>query len=126
MITGLADNLIPGGVILLQYADDTIVCLQDDITKAQNMKLLLYFFELMSGLKINFSKSEIILIHGDDFLEIQYAELFNCQIGSFPLKYLGVSVSPGRLHTKDWLPLVEKMRKSLPHGKAAPCPLLVE
>ena len=77
LITGLADNLIPGGVILLQYADDTIVCLQDDITKAQNMKLLLYFFELMSGLKINFSKSEIILIHGDDFLEIQYAELFN-------------------------------------------------
>ena len=27
-ITGLASNLIPNGVVLLQYADDTIVCLK--------------------------------------------------------------------------------------------------
>ena len=92
LITGLADNLIPGGVILLQYADDTIVCLQNDMTKARNMKLLLYFYEMMSGLKINFSKSEIIMIHGDDSLNTQYADIFNYQIGSFPLKYLGVPV----------------------------------
>ena len=83
LITGLADNLILGGVILLQYADDTIVCLQNDMTKARNMKLLLYFYEMMSGFKINFSKSEIIMIHGDDTLNTQYADLFNCQIGSF-------------------------------------------
>ena len=101
LITGLASNIIPGGVILLQYVDDTIVCLKEDMVKARNMKLLLYFFEMMSGLKINFSKSELILIHGDDFLDLQYADLFNCQIGSFPLRYLGVPVSPGRLHVKD-------------------------
>jgi len=67
----------------------------------------------MSGLKINFSKSEIILIHGDEFLNMQYADLFNCQIGSFPLKYLGAPVSPGRLHVKHWLTLVEKNEKKL-------------
>ena len=111
LITGLADNLILGGVILLQYADDTIVCLQNDMTKARNMKLLLCFYEMMPGLKINFSKSEIIMIHGDDTLNTQYADLFNCQIGSFPLKYLGVPVSSERLHIKDWLPLVEKKRE---------------
>jgi len=74
---------------------------------------LLYFYELMSGLKINFSKSEIILIHGDEFLNMQYADLFNCQNGSFPLKYLGAPVSPGRLHVKHWLTLVEKNEKKL-------------
>ena len=53
LITGLASDLIPEGVAVLQYADDTIICLEDDIDKAVNLKLLLYLFELMSGLKIN-------------------------------------------------------------------------
>ena len=44
-------------------------------------------------------------------MNMLYAELFNCQIGTFPLKYLGVPVSPSRLHVKDWLPLVEKNEK---------------
>jgi hypothetical protein len=47
------------------------------------MKLLLYLYELMSGLKINFTKSEVILINGDNDKCIQMADLFNCQIG-FP------------------------------------------
>ena len=111
LICGLADNLIENGVVILQYADDTIICLKDDIEVARNMKLLLYLYEMMSRLKINFSKSEVILINGDEDKNLQYAEIFNCQIGSFPIKYLGVPVSPGRLHVKDWLPLVEKNEK---------------
>ena len=67
----------------------------------------------MSGLKINFSKCEIITIHGYDILDLQFAELFNCQIGKFPIKYLGVLVSPRRLHVKDWDPLVERNGKKL-------------
>ena len=66
LICGLAGNLIDRGVVMLQYADDTIVCIKDDLDIARNLKLLLYLFDMMSGLKINFSKSEIILINGDD------------------------------------------------------------
>ena len=67
----------------------------------------------MSGLKINFSKSEVLLLNGDDNLSLRYAELFNCQIGSFPIRYLGVPVSPSRLHIKDWTMLEEKNDKKL-------------
>lgn len=56
LITGLVPHLISNGVAILQYADDTILCLQHDLEKANNLKLLLYLFELMSGLKINFRK----------------------------------------------------------------------
>ena len=91
-----------------------------------NMKLHLYLYEMMSGLKINFDKSEVLLINGDDEKTLQYADLFNCQIGSFPIKYLGVPVSPSRLHVADWNPLIEKMRKSLQLGREAPCLLLAE
>jgi hypothetical protein len=34
-------------------------------------------------------------------------------MGSFPIKYLGVPVSPSRLHVVDWLPLIEKTNKKL-------------
>ena len=86
MITGLASDLIPDGVAVLQYADDTIICLEDDVDKAVNLKLLLYTFEMMSGLKVNFQKSEILTVGGDDNVVREYAELFNCDIGSFPIK----------------------------------------
>jgi hypothetical protein len=50
-------------VVILQYADDTIICLEHNFEKARNMKLLLYtMFEKMSDLKINFNKSEILLL----------------------------------------------------------------
>lgn len=56
LVIGLAENLIPKGVAILQYADDTILCLKHDFEKAVHIKLLLYLYELMSGLKINFAK----------------------------------------------------------------------
>jgi len=83
------------------------------------MKLLLYMYELMSGLKINFNKSEVILIYGDDELCLTYAEIFNCQVGKFPIKYLGVPVSPSRLHVADWTQLVEKNEKKLASWKGS-------
>lgn len=80
---------------------------------ARHMKLLLYLYEMMAGLKINFSKSEIVVINDFDNVASSYAEIFNCQIGYFPIKYLGVPVSPSKLHVVDWLPLVEKNAKRL-------------
>jgi len=124
LICGLADNLIDKGVAILQYADDTIVCLKDNMDNARNMKLLLYIYEMMSGLKINFTKSEVLLINGDDEKRLLYADLFNCQMGNFPIRYLGVPVSPSRLHVRDWAHSLKKMRKNWLFGKVAPCPLL--
>ena len=119
LLCGLAENLIPRGVAILQYANDIIICLKNDFEKARNMKLLLYLYEVMSGLKINFSKSEIILVNGDNDTQILYAELFNCQAGLFPIKYLEVLVGPGRLHIKDWVILQEKNLKKLSTWKGS-------
>jgi hypothetical protein len=101
MITGLIDNLIPKGVAILQYADDTIMCLENNVEKSRNVKILLYIYEQMSELKINFKKSEVLLIGCDNTLALQYANIFNCQIGLFPLKYLGVPISAIRLRVID-------------------------
>jgi hypothetical protein len=67
----------------------------------------------MSDLKINFDKSEVILVGGDNALAIQYAELFNGQVGMFPMKYFGVPIAPRRLHVIDWAKMEEKYVKKL-------------
>lgn len=54
LFTGLIDHIIDRGVAVLQYANDTIICLKHCIEGARNMKLLLYMYELMAGLKIIF------------------------------------------------------------------------
>jgi hypothetical protein len=66
-----------------------IVCLKDEDDVTRSVKLLLYLCEAMSGLKINFDKSEIIVINSDEGRVIEIAELLNRQIGNFPIKYLG-------------------------------------
>ena len=111
LIVGLASDLIPGGVAVLQYADDTIICIEDDVDEAVNLKLLLYMFEMMSGLKVNFQKSEILTMGGDESVVNKYAEIFDCEVGSFPLKYLGMPVSYANLKTSDWEFIVSKYLK---------------
>ena len=64
LFVGLAADLVENGVAILQYADDTVLCIEHDPDKAVNLKLLLYMFELMSSLKINYQKSEILCVGG--------------------------------------------------------------
>ena len=77
------------------------MCFEDDLRNALNIKLLLYLFEVMSGLKINFHKSEILCVGGDDNILTTYADMFNCQIGHFPMKYLGIPVTFSSLRVAD-------------------------
>jgi hypothetical protein len=66
------------------------------------MKLLIYMFEKLFSLKINFDKNEVLIIDGDDNMALRYAEIFNCQLNVFPLKYLGVPISASILHVIDY------------------------
>ena len=113
LIEGLVPDYIPKGVAILQYTDDTIICLKDSRENAQNMKLLLYLYENMSGLKINFDKSEVIMVSQDPQKTLYFSETFNCAVGDWPIKYLGVPVSGSRIKVANWLPLDEKLLKRL-------------
>jgi hypothetical protein len=97
----------------MQYVDDMFLCLKNDMEGAKNVKLLLHLFKQMTGLKINFEKSELIMVGCDDDLSIEFNETINCQIGYFPIKYLGVPISSGSLHMVDWKKLEEKLERKL-------------
>jgi hypothetical protein len=76
--SGVIPHLVDEGLSILQYADDTILFLDHDLDQAKSMKLLLSVFEELSGLKINFHKSEIICYGAVKDFENQYTELFRC------------------------------------------------
>jgi hypothetical protein len=54
------------------------------------MKLLLIVFQQLSGLKINFHKSEIFCYGGAKEFQNEYMELFGCNAGEYPFRYLGI------------------------------------
>jgi hypothetical protein len=58
-VRGVIPHLVDDGLSILQYVDDTIIFLDHNLEQAKNLKLLLCAFEQLSGLKINFHKSEI-------------------------------------------------------------------
>jgi hypothetical protein len=58
-------HLLLGGVTHLQYADDTMIMIENDNNSINNLKFLLICFELLSGLKINYHKSEVIVMGVD-------------------------------------------------------------
>jgi hypothetical protein len=62
LIEGVIPHLVDWGLSILQYADDTILFMEHDLEKAQNLKLILSAFEQLSRLKINFHKSEIFFL----------------------------------------------------------------
>ena len=58
-LSGVVPHLIDGDLSILQYADDTILFMDHNLEQAHNLKTILGVFEQLSGLKINFHKSEI-------------------------------------------------------------------
>jgi hypothetical protein len=108
-IKGVVSHLIPGGVTHLQYADDTMIMIEPTELGIANLKFLLLCFENMSGLKINFDKSEVLVTGVPDEEKRRLANLLNCKLGTCPLRYLGLPVSGGPLRVADWGFLPEKV-----------------
>lgn len=97
----------------MQYADDTILFLKDDVTMATQLKFRLDCYEKMSGMKINIQKSGITCIGEDRSKQKVYEQLFGCNSGTLPIKYLGIPISYSRLERKSWKPLIDEMYSNL-------------
>jgi hypothetical protein len=94
-------HLVDDGLSILQYADDTILFIDHDLSRARNLKLLLCAFENLSGLKINFHKSEVFCFGEAKDMQEEYPSIFGCQVGTYPFKYLGIQMHCKRLSNSD-------------------------
>ena len=77
------------------------------------MKLILSTFEQLSGLKINFHKSEIFCFGKAKDHTVFYSQLFGCGVGKFPFRYLGLPIHTRKLSNKDWQTIENRIEKKL-------------
>jgi hypothetical protein len=62
------------------------------------------WFEQISGMRINFHKSEIIAMNLSNETAHEITQLFACPLGVFPIKYLGVPLHYENLRKRTYNP----------------------
>jgi hypothetical protein len=65
-ITSLMHDMVNTGIISMQYDDDTLLFLKNDLSSAISLKWSLSCFEQMSRMRINFHKCDLISINVED------------------------------------------------------------
>ena len=94
---------------IVQYVDDTLILIQNNDEAFRNLKFLLMCFEDMSGLKINYHKSEVIMMGKPREQQQRVADMLYCKLGKFPFMYLGIPISDRKLTVDQWHFLVLKL-----------------
>lgn len=111
LISGMFPAAQTGGVVSLQYADDTLLFLDNDIHKARNLKWFLSLFEQLSGMRINFHKSDLYCINLDDDAVRPFSQTLGCKLEGWPMKYLEVPLHFCKLKKEDLQPVIDKILK---------------
>jgi hypothetical protein len=90
-----------------------VLLLQFSVENLTNVRLILSCYEAMSGMKINFEKSEVFTVglSGDE--QHQAATILGCKIGTFPMKYFGMPVSYCKVTKAQLRYVSDKAEKSL-------------
>ncbi|GKV52014.1 hypothetical protein SLEP1_g58623 [Rubroshorea leprosula] len=97
----------------LQFADDTVIIGDATERNVWAVKAMMRTFELVSGLRINYSKSQLLSINVEKDWRERMADLPNCTVGEFPFKYLGIPVGGNLRRLAIWCPLMERCRNRL-------------
>jgi hypothetical protein len=97
--------------LALQYVGDTLIFSSSDANSLRNLKCILMLFERVSGMKINFHKSEFVPLNIEDEKVHDIAHLLGCLVGAFLVKYLGIPLHFEKLKREDLQPLVDKLIK---------------
>ncbi|GKV07285.1 hypothetical protein SLEP1_g19080 [Rubroshorea leprosula] len=102
----------------LQFADDTVIMGKAEPGNIKAVKGILRWFELISGLKINFNKSVLYSCCVSEEWRRMAAANLNCKSGEFPFTYLGMPIGDSMCRRKPWIPVIDNFNKKLVVWKA--------
>ncbi|XP_026458519.1 uncharacterized protein LOC113359036 [Papaver somniferum] len=110
-IGGFAMNQNGFTVSYLQYADDTLVFLDESPDQMNYLRYYLIGFEMVSGLKINFAKCGLFGVAGARNIDSMTAML-GCKTEILPSSYLCIPLGDSSSSIK-WEALIEKCKSRL-------------
>ena len=96
----------------LLFADDTLVLCDANLGQILFLQLVLFWFELVSGLKINMGKPELVHVGVVPYIA-NMVNVLACKQGSFPMKYLGLPLGANVRDSSIWNPIIEKVERRL-------------
>ena len=96
----------------LLFDDDALVFCDANIDHMLTLRMVLIWFEAVSGLKINLGKSELVAVGDVRNMEVLVAVL-GCNQGFLPMKYLGLPLGAKFKDKSIWNPILEKMERKL-------------
>jgi hypothetical protein len=96
----------------LLYADDTILFCDAHPEQLLYIRMVLTCFEVVTGLKVNMTKSEMVPIGEVNGLNA-LADLLYCRIGSLSSQYLGMPLGASYKVSAIWNPIIEKIERRL-------------
>ena len=98
---------------IVQYADDTLIIMEACSRQLMTLKALLHSFSESTVLKVNYSKSVMVPINLHEQRLDHLARTFNCEKGSLPFTYLGLSLGLTKPRIIDFSPLVSRCERRL-------------
>ena len=96
----------------LLFTDDTLIFCDANIDQMLILHMVLISFEIVSGLKVNLGKSELVAVGAVHNMDLLVAVL-GCKQGSLPMKYLGLPLVPKFKDKSIWNPILEKTERKL-------------
>jgi hypothetical protein len=96
----------------LLFADDTLIFSDANPAHIFNLRVLFTWFEAISGLKINFNKSEMAPVGNVPDLG-NLADILRCKTAQLPINYLGLPLGAKAKSKAIWDPILEKMERKL-------------
>ena len=99
-------------VSYLLFADDTLILCDADLILHMIFRIILIWFEVVSSLKINLRKLELVpmgVVHNFGLL----LNVLGCKQGTLPMKYLGLPLGDKFKEKTIWNPIMEKIERRL-------------
>ena len=96
----------------LLFADDTLIMCGVELDQLWYLRSVSIWFQVVSTLKINLSKSELVPV-GSIPNVTALASILGCRVSALPLMYLGLPLRASFKKKTIWNAVVEKVEKRL-------------
>ena len=97
----------------LQFADDTLLMGVKSWANGRTLRAVLFLFEAMSGLKVNFHKSMLFGVNIDESWVHEATSVMSCKIGRLPFIYLGLPIFGDPRRLVFWEPVLDRIKARL-------------